>query len=100
MVRYSATRTYTPRGLLASETEMDKTTHYSYDSMGRLYKKEKPDGVTLIYTYDFLGRIQTLISSDGTIFSKPTPTISTITSPISMTKFINSSKFDTTILYS
>ena len=66
---YAVLRTYNNRGLLESETEWPdgKTTTHKYDSMKRLIKKVKPDGVELDYTYDSLGNVETLISSDGTI---------------------------------
>lgn len=66
---YSVLRTYNSRGLVETETEMpgDKKITYSYDSMKRLIKKVKPDGVELQYTYTALGKVATLKSSDGTI---------------------------------
>jgi RHS repeat-associated protein len=66
---YAVHRTYTNRGLLESETEWpaSKTTRYHYDSMQRLVKKIKPDGVEISYSYDPLGNLQTESSSDKTI---------------------------------
>lgn len=66
---YAIHNTYNSRGLLESETEMPsgKKTSYTYNSMGNLEVKIKPDGILLYHTYDALGRLKTLSSSDKTI---------------------------------
>jgi RHS repeat-associated protein len=64
---YSIAKSYTSRGLLASQKEMEKATLYFYDQNKRLIRKQKPEGVSLHYAYDALGRLKTLTSSDNTI---------------------------------
>lgn len=64
---YTVHRTYNSQGLVETEDIQGKVTRYAYDSMGRLIKKGKPDGVHLCYTYDALGRLATLTSTDGSV---------------------------------
>nr|MBA2728197.1 RHS repeat protein [Parachlamydiaceae bacterium] len=58
--------TYDKRGRISSETEMPKgkTTCYTYDALGNLILKAKPDGVSIVYDYDFLGRPISISSDD------------------------------------
>ncbi len=66
---YAICRAYNNRGLIESEIEMPagKKTTFTYDSMGRLEKKVRPDGVSLNHLYDSLGRLQRLSSSDKSV---------------------------------
>lgn len=58
---------YDFRGLVTKELQNEKVTLYEYDLLGRLFKKQLPNGVTLTHTYDEESRLIELTSSDGTI---------------------------------
>ena len=63
---YWVVSTYDKCGRLSSETEMPegKTTRYSYNGLGKIALKVKPDGVAITYEYDSLGRTASLKSDD------------------------------------
>lgn len=66
---YTIEWVYDARGRVISETEKPalKSTLFHYDSMGRLAKKIKTDGVELNFEYDALGRLKKMTSSDESI---------------------------------
>ncbi len=51
-------------------TEHQRTTRYSYTSIGLKQTLLKPSGVTVHYDYDYLGRLTELVSTDGSCHYK------------------------------
>lgn len=60
---------YDCRDRVQSETELPqgKTTCFEYDTVGRLFRKTKPDGIVIEYRYDALGRLEKLSASDQSV---------------------------------
>lgn len=68
---YTVTRTYDSLNhLLTLTEENEKTTHYAYDSRGRLTAKTLPDGTVVSTAYDGLDRPIETKASDGSVHTR------------------------------
>jgi RHS repeat-associated protein len=57
--------TYDPAGHRTSMTDATGTTHYAYDTAGRLLTATEPDGATTTAAYDGAGQRTSLVYPDG-----------------------------------